>query len=286
MLSLAKKSHFVTTYAIGDVQGCADALDRLLEKLRFDPAADQLWFCGDLVNRGGQSLQSLRLIYSLRDNVVATLGNHDLSLLRSWLIKERPTRSELRAVFDAPEADELMHWLHAQPLMVLDQSLGYAMTHAGAYPTWSLEQTFELATEAKQAFMRATRDQLRRRLFGKRPRRWRPSLTGWRRTRFVINALTRTRFLTRSTYAMNFGHKGGPESAPSNLAPWFELRKEPWPVTHVFGHWSTLGLHRHRGVIGLDTGLVWGGALTAVSLDEEQRIISVTANEATQRSTA
>lgn len=260
----------MATYAIGDVQGCYPELQQLLERLAFDPARDRLWFCGDLVNRGGQSLAVLRLIHGLRDSCVITLGNHDLSLLA---IAERPRTAqeqvnpELREVLFAEDAPLLLDWLRRQKLAHHDKELKWAMVHAGLAPQWTVRQAMQAAAEVERDLRGPACHRLLKNLFGNHPARWSASLHGLERSRATINTLTRMRYCNTQG-RIDFHAKGMPGTQKPGLYPWFavpgmRLRK----IRVVCGHWSALGLFAGLGVHALDTGCVWGGRLTAMRLD-------------------
>jgi len=263
----------MAVYAIGDVQGCYDELGRLLDKLNFDAASDRLWFCGDLVNRGGQSLAVLRLVKSLGTDTVVVLGNHDLSLLS---IAERDTENqarvnpELREVLFAPDRDELLDWLRTRPLLHLDRSLNFMLIHAGLSPRWNVDRAMQAAREVEQCLAGGDATRLLKAMFGNRPDRWTPQLRGLDRLRASINVFTRMRFCdVRGRIA--YQEKGAPGTQPHGLYPWFEVPgHSPWDVRVVCGHWSTLGRFQGMGVFAIDGGCVWGGELIALRLDGEE----------------
>ncbi|BBD80950.1 symmetrical bis(5'-nucleosyl)-tetraphosphatase [Aerosticca soli] len=263
----------MATYAIGDVQGCYPELQRLLDKLRFDPARDTLWFCGDLVNRGGQSLETLRLIHALRENVIVTLGNHDLSLLA--VAQRRPeaqakVNPELRAVLFADDAPVLLEWLRNQKLLHHDAALGWTMVHAGLAPSWTLRQAQRIATDIERALTGPQHGRLLKNLFGNRPGQWSNRLQGIDRLRAGINMMTRMRYCDVEG-RIDFESKGVPGSQRPGLYPWFEvpgMRRRDTRI--VCGHWSALGRFAGLGIYAIDTGCVWGGTLTALRLDDEE----------------
>ncbi|MHC1480087.1 symmetrical bis(5'-nucleosyl)-tetraphosphatase [Frateuria aurantia] len=276
-------------YAIGDVQGCYPELQRLLEKLRFDPAADRLWFCGDLVNRGGESLRTLRLIHSLRESVTITLGNHDLSLLA--IAQRKPeaqakVNEELREVLFAEDAPELLAWLRQQKLLHHDPELGWTMVHAGFAPNWTLRQAQRAAQEVERELSSPRHPRLLRNLFGNRPANWSNRLQGIERQRAAINMLTRMRYCDIHG-RIDFEAKGRPGSQRAGSYPWFEVPGMRMHETRiVFGHWSALGRFAGLGVYCLDTGCVWGGRLTAMQLDSEEPVYISVAAEANRRPAA
>jgi bis(5'-nucleosyl)-tetraphosphatase (symmetrical) len=254
-------------WAIGDVQGCSEELEELLALIRFNSDRDRLWFVGDLVNRGPYSLRTLRLVRSLDANAVCVLGNHDLHLLAVALVGARLRRHDtLGEVLDAPDRDTLIEWLLQRPLAHQDPGHPELLVHAGLVPQWTVAQTLQLAAEVQQALASDARALLSR-LYGDRPDRWEPTLSGFARLRFAINVCTRLRFCS-SEGRINFEQKGPPDSAPPPWLPWYRVPQRASRAERiVFGHWSALGLHDADGVLGLDTGCVWGGSLTAVNLD-------------------
>jgi bis(5'-nucleosyl)-tetraphosphatase (symmetrical) len=254
-------------WAIGDIQGCADELDELIQRIGFKPDRDQLWLVGDLVNRGPQSLKVLRLIRSLGANALTVLGNHDLHLLAVALVKAKVRKSDtLTAVLSAPDRNALLEWLVGLPLAHHAPASGDLLVHAGVVPQWDVDQTLQLAAEVEQVLRRSP-EKLLNAMYGDQPDRWQPSLKGIERLRFTLNVLTRLRFCTAEG-RIDLKQSGKPGSAPPPLMPWFKVpRRASSAVRIVFGHWSALGFHRGDGVLALDTGCVWGGALTAIDLD-------------------
>jgi bis(5'-nucleosyl)-tetraphosphatase (symmetrical) len=251
----------MATYAIGDVQGCFDELQALLERISFS-TADRLWFVGDLVNRGPQSLEVLRFVRSLGSRAVTVLGNHDLHLVAQHEGFER-TRSDdtFAEVMAAPDRAELVDWLRARPLMHVEGEL--AMVHAGLLPQWSRHRAAALAAEVATALRTDHREFLAH-MYGSTPDRWRDDLAGWDRLRVIVNAMTRMRFCTPEG-RMEFHSKGS--QAPAGYLPWYEARRRESGLL-VCGHWSALGLKLTPQVALLDSGCVWGGALTALRLED------------------
>jgi bis(5'-nucleosyl)-tetraphosphatase (symmetrical) len=257
----------MAVYAIGDVQGCYDSLRALLDKIGFDPAADTLWFTGDLVNRGPQSLGVVRFVSAL-PSAITVLGNHDLHLLAvasgQAPAKKRDTLSELLA---APDRDELLDWLRVRPLLHHDDVLGYTLVHAGLLPQWGLAAARELAAEAGHFIAHSARNELYTHMYGDTPDHWDDTLGGWARVRVIINGFTRLRYCDVRGH-MDLRPKMKPGGQPAGLLPWFQVPgRNSQDLRIVFGHWSTLGAWNTDGVIGLDSGCLWGGRLTAVRLD-------------------
>ncbi|MBX2879177.1 MAG: symmetrical bis(5'-nucleosyl)-tetraphosphatase [Granulosicoccus sp.] len=268
----------MATYAIGDLQGCLDPLLALLETLNYDPTQDQLWFAGDLINRGPQSLASLRYVKALGDNAITVLGNHDLHLLAALAGVRKPSRKDtLQEILDAPDCDELCHWLRHLPLLHSDQRLNTTMVHAGIHPSLDLETAQQLAHEVEQQLRADDYVDFLRDMYGNQPATWNPSLSGYDRLRFGVNCLTRMRYL-RNDGSMDFNVTCHPDDAPDDVTPWFRYpQRQPLEHAIVFGHWSTVGDTRQgndqqHNVHGLDRGCVWGGSLAAIELPSMQII--------------
>jgi len=265
----------MTTYAIGDLQGCLDPLKRLLDALRFDPAEDRLWFTGDLVNRGPDSLETLRFVRALDDCSVTVLGNHDLHLLAIAAGNHAKRSAELEHVLEAPDCAELLQWLRQCPLLYADRSLGYVMVHAGLPPQWTIPQAALLAAEVETVLRGPDLDAFLGEMYGDTPDLWSETLQGMERLRYIVNAFTRTRFVDAEG-RLDFDQKGPPGSQPVPLMPWFEQpERASRDTTLVFGHWSALGAYAGNNVYGLDSGCVWGNALTALPLEPPERFVSV-----------
>jgi len=268
----------MAVWAIGDLQGCYDATQRLLERLKFDPSVDTLWFCGDLVNRGGESLETLRLVHSLRESAVVVLGNHDLSLLaigERTPDEQRKVNPDLQRVVFADDRDQLLGWLRMQKLAHVDRGLGWMMIHAGLAPRWTTQLAERHAREVEQQLHGADYRKLLRSMYGDKPN-WSTQLGGYDRWRAIINLLTRMRYCTpRGRMAIE--EKGAPGTQAQGLYPWYEVPgRVERDLKIVCGHWSTLGLMIGQGVHAIDTGAVWGGKLTALQLDtEEVRLVQV-----------
>ena len=267
----------MSTYAIGDLQGCYDALQRLLEKIRFDPVKDRLWFCGDLVNRGGQSLETLRLVHSLSIHSTVVLGNHDLSLLaiaQRAEADQRRVNPDLQRVLFAEDRDVLIDWLRKQKLLHVDRSLGFAMVHAGLAPKWTLKLAEARAREVEEQLRSDGYRKFLKNMYGDKPE-WNPKLAGPERFRAIVNIFTRMRYCTPGG-RIGFEEKGRPGSQKPGLYPWFSVPGHaPRELPLVCGHWSTLGLFMGLGIYAIDTGAVWGGRLTALELGPELRLHQV-----------
>lgn len=269
----------MTRYAVGDVQGCHEELRALLKRLDFSLDRDRLWLVGDLVNRGPGSLEVLRLVRSLADNAVVVLGNHDLHLLAVVMGNRRKRRSDtFDDVLHAPDRDVLLEWLLTRPLAHLDLSAvtGSAdlMVHAGVVPQWTVETTLVLAREVESALQREPGTVFAS-MYGDEPDCWSDTLSGAARLRFVINVLTRIRVCTVDGQ-IDLRLKGKPPAADSPFQPWFDWdRRASRDARVIFGHWSALGFVRRHGVVGLDSGCVWGGSLTALDLDSDRPPVQV-----------
>ena len=259
----------MATYAIGDVQGCCDALHALLGEIGFSPSRDMLWFVGDLVNRGTQSAAVLRFVRSLGERAIVVHGNHDLHTLAVAAGKaKRRADDTLEDLLGAPDRDELLDWLRMRPLLHVDRE--YVMVHAGLLPSWSLAQAADLAAEVEAALRAPAHLELYPSLYGSKPAAWSDALRGAERLRVIVNAMTRMRFCTPDG-AMDFSVKGELEKALPGYLPWFEVpdrRTRGVPI--VCGHWSALGLRITPDLLALDTGCVWGGRLTAIRLEDRR----------------
>lgn len=255
-------------WAIGDVQGCCEELEQLLARIRYSSDRDRLWFVGDLVNRGPCSLQALRLVRALGANAVSVLGNHDLHLLAVALAGAKLRRTDtLSDILAARDRDALLEWLLTLPLAHFEPEHDDLLLHAGVLPQWSVSETLELAREVERALQHDARALLLE-MYGDQPDRWQPTLSAAERLRLTINVLTRLRFCTADG-RIDLKQKGRPDSAPRPWLPWFRVPGRASRAARiVFGHWSALGLLREPGLLALDTGCVWGGALTAVNLDD------------------
>ncbi len=266
----------MAVYAIGDIQGCYDEFKLLLDKIKFDPAQDQLWLTGDLVNRGPNSLQVLRLVKSLRHSVITVLGNHDLHLLASHIENRRSKTDTFDEIFAAHDRDELLHWLQQQPLLHHDAQLKWTLIHAGLPPQWTLQQAIDCAHEVETILRDENHaPELFAHMYGNQPNEWNDDLQGWPRLRFITNCLTRLRACTADG-ELKLKFKSTPSQLKKNTYPWFKVPDRRTRHDRIiFGHWSALGFYNDDNVLGLDTGCVWGGTLCAVQLDETLRRVEV-----------
>ena len=259
----------MSLYAIGDVQGCYDALCRLLEHINYDPAKDELWFAGDIVNRGPQSLETLNFIRSLGEGAQWVIGNHELHLLKlaDGLI-EAP-QSTLDAVLDAPNADALLEWVAQQPLLRVDHQRKLILVHAGLLPQWDIALADQLAEDVSRQLQNSNRKHFLSQLLNQKniPALWEDSLQGIARSAITVNAMTSIRFCDNNG-RMNFPANTSPSQQSSKLYPWYTLDHKRDPnYTVLFGHWAALGHRRMESYIALDSGCVWGNSLTAYRLD-------------------
>ncbi len=254
----------MATYVIGDLQGCLSSFRQLAAQL---PAANRFVFVGDLVNRGSESLPTLRHVKARveRGQAIALLGNHDLHLLAAAAgIRPLKDGDTLQEILDAPDREELLEWVRSRPLAHFEEATLFV--HAGVLPPWTVEQTLSLADEVQKSLNADDNHSFLRQMYGDEPRRWSDELSGYDRLRCVVNALTRVRVLSADG-RMNLKHKDNASKAPSGDMPWFDHPQRATRDTRiVFGHWSAEGLVVRSNVIGLDTGCVWGGKLTALRL--------------------
>ena len=268
-------------YLIGDVQGCCDALDRLLAQIGFSPSRDTLLVLGDLVNRGPQSLAVLKRMRALGASAQALLGNHDLHLLAvAHGVRPAHATDSLAEILESPERGAWLEWLRARPLAL--QREGWLCVHAGVNPAWSAFQTVALAAEVEAMLRGPDLAEFLPRMYGNEPARWNDALRGAERWRHVINVLTRIRFVQAADGALDFKVKESAAAAPPGLVPWFDAPQRATRGTPIaFGHWSTLGLVQRDDLLAIDTGCVWGGALTAVRIDGGRReVVQVACDEA------
>lgn len=260
----------MSVYAVGDLQGCLQPLQCLLKDVAFDPAKDRLWLVGDLVNRGPQSLATLRFLYAMRDSLICVLGNHDLHLLAVAHNRERLKKADtLQEILDAPDRDELLNWLRQQPLLHYDAERDTLLVHAGIPPQWTLSKALKRAAEVQDALRDDTRLPLfLEGMYGNQPARWDKGLRGIERLRVITNYLTRMRFCSADG-SLELKSKEGLDSAPAGFAPWFSYaNRKTRKHKIIFGHWAALeGRCSQPNLFALDSGCVWGGAMTLLNLD-------------------
>ena len=265
----------MSTYAIGDVQGCYPELRALLRECGFDARRDRLWFAGDLVNRGPRSLEVLRFVTDLGDRAHVVLGNHDLHLVASHRGIRRPrARDTFHDVLDAADGEALVDWLRGRPMLHRDPERRFVMVHAGIPPAWTIDEGVCLGSELSEALRGPDHSWLLSGMYGNKPDRWRDSLAGLDRLRFVTNAFTRMRYC-HADGRLDFSETLPPGAQDASLVPWYTLRDADADGARiVFGHWATLQLlaplPRSLHVRHVDSGCVWGGSLTALRLDDDR----------------
>jgi bis(5'-nucleosyl)-tetraphosphatase (symmetrical) len=262
----------MATFAIGDVQGCATQLDQLVDRIKFDPAVDRLWFVGDLVNRGPGSLPVLRFVKNLGSTARVVLGNHDLFLLAAaeGIVPLR-RKDTIQDVLAADDRQELLEWLRRQPLHHRERS--FLLVHAGILPQWTIDEAASLAREVESALSGPNYRALLESLFCGLTPRWDPALNGDERLASIIRVFTRLRTCTLGGDLSGFS--GPPEQAPAGYLPWFRHpHRRPADTTIVCGHWAALGLYVEPTLLAIDSGCIWGKQLTAVRL-EDRRIFQV-----------
>lgn len=252
-------------FAIGDIQGCFSELMALLAQVNFDPSCDELFSVGDIVNRGPQSLEVLRWMYTHRDAVHLVLGNHDLHLLAvSKGYENKKSRDTLDDILHAPDREILLDWLRNQPLFLREDT--FCLVHAGVWPGWRLDEVQRLAQEVSTLLQADSGQAFFKQLYGNRPVLWSTDLTDNDRLRFIVNSLTRMRVLYQDQ-SLDFDYKRRLDDMPSELQPWFAFPLSSDIPRVIFGHWSALGLKMTEQIWALDTGCVWGGQLTMVNCD-------------------
>ncbi len=264
----------MSIYAIGDVQGCFDDLRRLLDVIKFDKEEDQLWFAGDLVNRGPKSLETLRFVKSLGESAKTVLGNHDLHLLATAYKQRIPRKKDsLTQVLQAPDCDELLYWLRHQPLFYYDKS--FCMIHAGLPPQWDFPLAKKMALKAEKSLQGTNYEKFFKSMYGDKPAVWSSELRGMARIRFIVNCFTRMRYC-ESNGRLDFKNKGAIGTQPKHLMPWFAVpERKSLDMNIVFGHWSTLGYYQGYNCHAIDTGCLWGGELSALRLSGKVKRFSV-----------
>ncbi len=261
----------MSVYAIGDIQGCFKQLQRLLDKINFDPSDDYLWFAGDIVNRGPNSLKTLRFIKSLGKHAITVLGNHDLHLLAvAYADKHLSKKDTLKDILQADDRDDLLYWLRHRPLLHYDNEKNICLVHAGIYPSWSIKKALLYANEVENVLRGKNYKKFLQHMYGNTPDIWTKELESWDRYRFITNVFTRMRYCD-STQRLALKYKGKPGSQPDNIHPWFELEHHRKKTKIIFGHWSTLGRTSQKNIYPLDTGCLWGGYLTALKVNKKMQ---------------
>jgi bis(5'-nucleosyl)-tetraphosphatase (symmetrical) len=261
-------------YAIGDIQGCYDELLRLLDSIAFNEHTDQLWFAGDLVNRGPKSLETLRFVKSLGDCAISVLGNHDMHLLAASCLPILSSKKDtLSPVLNAPDKDELIHWLRHRPLFHYNHD--FCLLHAGLPPQWDFKTTRDMAIVAEKILRSPDYEVFLKQMYGNKPDIWSPKLKSVSRLRFIINCFTRLRYCDING-RLDFSSNGSPGSQSRGLLPWFEVpQRKSRDMRIIFGHWSSLGYYEGQNCYAIDTGCIWGGQLTAIKLGEAVQRFSI-----------
>jgi len=263
----------MTTYAVGDIQGCFDEFLQLLEVIHYNPDQDRLWLTGDLVNRGTQSLETLRFVKSLGDRCITVLGNHDLGMLAIARGAEPydPGHHTFQDILDARDREELLSWLETQRLLYYEPEFNFVLVHAGLHPAWDLKLALSLAQEVETVLRNPDKLEFYTRLYGNTPDTWNPNLQGFDRLRFITNCLTRLRFCNAEG-RLDLSTKTKGHSRP-DFYPWFEIpNRRSQGLNIAFGHWASLqGKCNDPQVFALDTGCVWGYSLTALRIEDRQR---------------
>ncbi len=270
----------MANYAIGDIQGCYDSLQRLLDMIDFSPEDDQLWFVGDLVNRGKKSLKTLKFVKSLGDSAITVLGNHDVSLIAMHygVIPQSPS---LKKLLTSNQREELVDWLRHRPFLHIDEELGYCMAHAGISPQWRLPEAQSYAKEIEVSLQGDNPAEWLKHVYGNKPTLWSNELESYARHRYILNAFTRMRYCNSRNGSLNFKLKRPPKikkfrkkKSNAKQVPWFLYPdRKKIPLNIVFGHWSSLGYYQDSNVLALDTGCVWGGQLSNANLDNKAPMI-------------
>jgi len=261
----------MATYAIGDVQGCYQQLTELLRKLDFKSDKDKLWFAGDIINRGPDSLETLRFIKSLGDNAVTVLGNHDLHLLAIANGRRKQNKKDtLQEILFAKDSDLLLDWLIHRPLMHYQKKNHVCLVHAGIHPKWSLHRALSCAKELEDILQGPKSHEFFHHMYGDKPSKWSNELSGWDRLRFITNSFTRMRYIGNNM-KLCLKEKGAPGKQPEGVKPWFEFESVDKDLNIVFGHWSTLKDPKIKNLYPLDTGCLWGGKLTALKINNKMK---------------
>ncbi len=273
----------MAVWAIGDIQGCNDSLQQLLNKINFEPSKDKLWIAGDLVNRGNQSLEVLEYLYHIRDSVEIVLGNHDISLIAAYYgIKK--SNETLDPILKSPNVTKLIHWLRSQKFLHVDYTLGYCMSHAGISPEFDLGMALEYAKRVEERLQRDDVEIWLKQMFKHGIERFNRDASAIDIDRYIVSSFIRMRFCYKD-HRLDFDQKGEPTELlkQKGLKPWFECEsRKDVHLKIIFGHWSTLGYYQDENVLALDTGCLWGGELTAARIDSKDvEIVSVSCNNST-----
>ncbi len=265
----------MAVWAVGDIQGCFDALKALLEKIDFNPEEDELWVAGDLVNRGDKSLETLNYLYSIRDSIKVVLGNHDIALIAAYAGVKKSNET-IQPILDAPNASELIHWLRHQPFLHWDFKLGYCMAHAGISPEFDFGMARTHAKHIEQKLQGRNYKSWLKHMFKKSSNKFNAKASSLDIEKYILSSFTAMRFC-EDDGRLDFKQKGKPTEyklLKKGLKPWFACStRRSTTLKIVFGHWSTLGYYQDSNVLALDTGCLWGRALTVARLDTKEPII-------------
>ena len=263
----------MATYAIGDLQGCYSELKQLLTQVKFDPQYDQLWFVGDLVNRGPQSLETIQYVRSLGESAKCVLGNHDIHLIACHCgVQSCKPKSSLNQILQDEHADEIIHWLRHQPLLHTDSNINWVMVHAGFLPQWTLPIAQDCAQQVEQQLRSDHYVEFLTQAYGNQPNHWQAEMPDVDRWRVTLNAFTRLRLCDQNG-SMDFDYKGPLGEQAEHLHAWFDIARESESTNIIFGHWSALGLKNRKNLLALDTGCLWGNQLTAARIDTDPVVI-------------
>lgn len=261
----------MSIYAIGDLQGCLNSLQRLLDKIKFEPGADQLWFVGDLVNRGPKSLDTLRFVKSLGESAITVLGNHDFHLLAmaAGNMKYFKKSDSLDPILLAEDREELMNWLRQQKLMHTDKKLKVSLVHAGIHPSWSIKQAKKQARKIEHVLQSPQATKFLKNMYGNRPKLWHKLSREQDQLRFILNTFTRMRYVYTNG-KLDFKYNGDIGSQAKKLIPWFLHPNNKLKNNKViFGHWSRLSIRQTNNVFAIDTGCLWGEHLSALEINPQ-----------------
>ena len=274
----------MAVWAVGDIQGCFDSFQALLKKINFDPKKDELWVAGDLVNRGDKSLETLNYLYSIKDSIKVVLGNHDIALIAAYAGVKKSNET-IQPILDAPNASELIHWLRHQPFFHWDFSLGYCMAHAGISPQFDFGMARTHAARIEKKLQGRNYKAWLKHMFKKSSNKFNAKASSLDIEKYILSSFTAMRFC-EDDGRLDFKQKGKPTEykvLKKGLKPWFACpTRRSTSLKIVFGHWSTLGYYQDSNVLALDTGCLWGKALTMARLDVEEPIIVQVQCEAKQ----
>lgn len=262
----------MATYAIGDIQSCLEPLQNLLKKIQFDPRNDRLWLAGDLINRGPDTLATLRFLYAMRDSITIILGNHDLHFIAVYYgVRKKGKNDTLDELLNAPDCADFVYWLRQQKLVHHDALLNFTMVHAGIPPQWDLNEALMYSHEVESALKNDAIENYLAGMYGNEPSRWDINLSGVERLRLITNYFTRMRFCNAEG-ELELETKENADAAPEGFAPWFSFAQRKTAAQKIiFGHWAALeGKTGVKNIYALDTGCVWGGSLTALRLEDER----------------